>query len=591
MPRLVLIETMSNQRYIFASNRLRENAGASEIVYLAGTRLVVDAIGAVAGENNPYHSLSETGTTRERVERIVEIGETQDPLQSCGVEIIVSTSGKAILLVDDHGGKTGRQLGEDIIWQVTTNALKHYPGLSILGIVGEEFDHENGGIDVAHKAVKQVHIDIEALKSRLPSPLARFPANPFVQPCHSSGLPAQRLAREANVKSAKKHPYCAVTLKKREIGKDGFKRIAADIGRDDLAHNPNTLDRMEELDWVAIVHADGNGFGKLFLGFDSQPGVKDLTSATEYLKKFRRFSASLELCGLEAFGKAVADVPLREVDKGRAEEESYRAIVPLILGGDDLTVVMDGRYALKFTQAYLLAFEEATSAPDFAGFPNEIRKVTGGATLGAGAGVAVVKPHYPFHRAYELAEALLGSAKKTKTRLGTPSISAMDFHIMFDTGATTLNEIRAALSNHDGSRLTLRPYVVSENARDKVAQGQEWILPRRWADLCNNIEAIMSVAGPKEGAMPSSQLHALREALFSGEKVAEARLNLIRHRYLDIPGASFGRDGSLFADNGELFADNGEPGEEKARATTLLDMMEVIDLEGHTEMARQEVSG
>ncbi len=125
-------------------------------------------------------------------------------------------------------------------------------------------------------------------------------------------------------------------------------------------------------------------------------------------------------------------------------------VLPLVLGGDDLTILCDGQYALKFTKDFLEQFERETACLNrtqelkdlkkdklFAELVEKLRIEVSGESkdiipyianrafgvdrLGICAGVAIVKPHYPFHQAYKLAKQLLESAKRVKEWLGINS--------------------------------------------------------------------------------------------------------------------------------------------------------------------------
>lgn len=76
-----------------------------------------------------------------------------------------------------------------------------------------------------------------------------------------------------------------------------------------------------------------------------------------------------------------------------------RVIRPIILGGDDLTVVCSADIAVEFVHEYLEQFEIETQ--------EQI-----GSKLTACAGIAFIKSTYPFHYGYQLAETLCSEAKK-----------------------------------------------------------------------------------------------------------------------------------------------------------------------------------
>jgi len=137
---------------------------------------------------------------------------------------------------------------------------------------------------------------------------------------------------------------------------------------------------------IAVIHADGNGLGKLV------PKLKE---------KLSRFSVNLDEATKKAFEEAKTDgMKIREV----------------ILGGDDLTVICDANEALSFTERYLKNFEQNTENIE------EIKGLT--KKLTACAGIAYTNEKYPFHYAVSLAEALCGQAKKHSNR----EVSCLMFH-------------------------------------------------------------------------------------------------------------------------------------------------------------------
>nr|WP_256693909.1 hypothetical protein [Actinomyces oris] len=123
----------------------------------------------------------------------------------------------------------------------------------------------------------------------------------------------------------------------------------------------------------------------------------------------------------------------------------------MILGGDDVTVITSGDYALPFAAAYLRYYEEATGNDPILRYltPPEGQD-TGPMT--AAAGVAIVKRNFPFHIAYELAEKLVDRAKKVG-KTAQPPCSTLDYHVLFD---TTVLDPDEAIRGYE--RFTTRPF-------------------------------------------------------------------------------------------------------------------------------------
>jgi hypothetical protein len=478
----VLIETVANQAYIFGTNKLRENVGASELTAQAGTRYVLDAVAQAGGQvpqdlRNPatFPTISDTNP----------------------VEIVLAVSGKALLLVRDA------DLGRQIVRAVTLRALREAPGLEVRGVVGPSFDFDNAPL---HPHIGEVHHDFEVVRSRLQGPSARFQRLPIVAECATSGLPAARVASPRDqLPSDAQQPYSAQSFAKLAA------RAAWEQRRDELlarhtvsATLADVTTVLENLgcDWLAIVHADGNRLGQVFLNFHQKART---TNNREYIAKLRSFSLALDECTERAFCQALNVL--------RARHGSM-PIVPLILGGDDLTVVCDGRQALQFTRKFIDGFEHATRQH------SAINSILADGVTSC-AGVAIVKPHFPFFAGYQLAEQLLRSAKKLAKQDSKAPLSAIDYHILYDASGPDLDRIRAELTVNS-ARLVARPYAVQSGSAPPY---------RSWADLERRIIAVRARDAEGRRQLPSSMLHELREGLFLGPHAAEARLSLVRNRY------------------------------------------------------------
>lgn len=530
---LVLIETSGNQSYIFATNKLRENVGASELTARVGTQFVLEAVAAVGG---PSLWNTDPQTIRNNL---------RDPFknppigQGSSVEVILAASGKALLLVER------RELGEQIVSFVTEKALRQAAGLEVWGVVSKAFDWQH---DAIHDVVKSVHHEYEHIRSRYAGPSQRFQRLPVVMDCATSGLPAARWDASGRDPGARSK----VVLDKRAAAQDGLKRILDSI--DPKYQLPCAPDDLEDLgcEWLAVVHADGNGLGAVFVNFDKYVqtdgnAASVLQRNRAYVDRLRAFSLALDECTLDAFQAALSQLG---APRGKRSENSKLPIVPLVLGGDDLTVVCDGQQALKFTIAFLENFTQKTRERH-----DITRILPNGVT--SSAGVAIIKPHFPFFAAYELAEQLLKSAKTLRPK------SAIDFHILYDASNADFERIRNEWIVDKGQTiLTGRPYVVGDAPNPP--------LHRHWRDLTGQITALQARDGDGRRKLPNSMLHELREGLFLGRKAADARLKLVLNRYwnegLDrLVKNGSGRSGSLFWNDGQNYR------------SALLDAMDAVE--------------
>lgn len=437
----VVIEAGAKQAYIFRTNKRRATVGASQLVHEVGLKWVDDA----CAECRTHAHFRE-------------------------VDIVVQDSGKANLLVQSA------EQGRCLVGAVTRKALDLAPGLEVWGAVVE------CGDDPDLKSLAAAQAEHAQARGRRPTHLLRSPMLPVVRPCPFTGGPAQVLledrilGEDANAPrsewvSAQFHGAVRAGERLEKPADQGQTPASTPTGRGvemgamTASHwrlsdfvVPGALARTDQEfeGWVGVLHADGDGVGALFSAINRYGSRATLTDA----------SAALRTVTRNALVQAIA-----EVDAARPTGEPAGWVLPLIVGGDDVTLLIEGRWALALAIAFCREFDaKVGDSKELQAALAEMRTrqadASGGRpidypvpdVISASAGVAIVKPHYPFADAAHLAEELCRSAKK----LGGES--SLDVHVLFDSVHTALSALRAPLRKGlEGAELRLwgGPYRVA----------------------------------------------------------------------------------------------------------------------------------
>lgn len=149
-------------------------------------------------------------------------------------------------------------------------------------------------------------------------------------------------------------------------------------------------------DWIAIIHADGNGLGKVVQKVGKKKEV------------FSEFSQKLDKATKNAAHAAYDNLKCTK----KIDESGIIPIRPVVLSGDDMTVIIRGDLALEYAKVFITAFE--TETRELLATILTENKVFADSKdcLTACAGIAFIKSSYPFYYGYQLAEELCGQAKK-----------------------------------------------------------------------------------------------------------------------------------------------------------------------------------
>ena len=574
---LVMLQTNSNQSFIFSSPRLREQIGASfEITLLS--RWVAEVAQDLVSKNRP-------GKNKRRTNFWVS-----------------DSSGKVIVRFTRREGEPGN-LAKELITQVTRRALTDAPGLDVTGVFIET---SSGPVDPADLERLDREFSEYSLNRRPAA--ARFPQFPFLQRAEESALPASSSLEVLNfsarftdslIQPNNHDGESSLSLPsrvKRALATTSRKMQVEDVN-DRLAKHDKKLtkeplldptklaaafqdgeeseDTKDMLSSVGVVHIDGNGVGAI---------MRDLGCAHRAVQKVGVSTTSDEETtedskGLQSFimevnrrlDNVVKDaIALSWYYVQELTPDTVVPIVPVLVGGDDVTVYTDGRYAIPFAEAYIHHYErltkdddllsvlaivaggKKTDAPERDQFEIDDYIIQNPGPLTASAGVAIVGRNFPFHIAYDLAEGLVSHGKKLGKKPGTVPCSTIDFHVLRD--ATVLDPDET-LDEYKGR--AQRPFLIGHYAPQRIGDAATTLseeTPTTTPQPLSSWARILQAVAAFDGKKPDDPTQT------TGDPFPRARANRIVKLladYVKVPKDDAARSeclGYVLKDNEQAFA-------------------------------------
>jgi len=528
---VLAVDVASIQDYIFGSNTLRENVGASYLV-------------AVATGEWSFKALEEAldGKASNVVRGVGIIDPNKHFEKGLAAEVLYAGGGKFIALFRDSDD--AKRFGQTLSKRV----LEQAPGL-VLSMGHSPCDFDQGSLS---QAVSDAIGDAAKRRKVAPKSAPLLGLGVTVA-CTSTGMPAVAMSdslKDDEGNSDAPRPISAEVRAKWDVVQSPQPSLAQQalldavdgvmLGDFEFPLDFDNLGRSKgDTSYIGVVHADGNGIGKKFIKLSEC--YKEKIGATEnraYIKAVRELSNKVKDASKKALqdlvdsliakiehrlnnkneneyfisvGEGQADIILHKYKDGKYDLP-FR---PLIFGGDDLTFVCDGRLAVGLAAEYLRCFEKATADVFDENKP-----------LYAAAGIAIVKTHYPFSRAYDLAEELCSTAKKV---FRGQSISQLDWYIAQSGTYDKLEDMRKReYRANDGAELTARPFTVAHAATDKTSIHD-------WETMAH----LLKEFGSGKWAEKRNKALALRDALREGKEAVDRFLTLFGGSLPTLNGISY----------------------------------------------------
>ncbi len=465
---LALYDASGIQKYIYNSNRLRDNRGASIAVAQCFDTYLINAIKKV--ESNVVCNWKEN-------ENAV-FG--QDKKVECEVIYIGGGNAQIYFKTKELYIKVNREFSKYL--------LEEMPGVTIVSEIIDMNSCKN-----YDEAVNRLFKKLQ-LKKQQGKGLMSAPCLSVTRECNYTREPAVALGEDGRWISEE-------IVKKRE-------KAVQEFEKEDYKETDQMAGKVGE-QWIATIHIDGNDMGSHIHKILEEMSLED------GIPRIRRFSKKIREIYDEAYKQMTQDCK-ECIKKSRDSRlELYKENPPFrkIYGaGDDLTFICYGPLALKAAEIF-------------------IRNVAGhlveDVELSACAGIAYSKPGYPFYKAYMIAEQCCKSAK-TEARMRQKGKEVLGNYIDFQIVRGSQNSLHTTRKNDyfkEGYNLLLRPYAVL------VKENVEYSMKKDDLQFFYAISNyIASIDSEGEKKIARSKMKELRNAYYIGKENAETVISLIRRR-------------------------------------------------------------
>lgn len=488
----VRIKLNSIQEYIFTSNKLSENIGASNITDQLVFRQTMTKVLEEIFENGFNYDFDEIALNGN--------------LQKDNYNLFAASSSQYVYYVLDIGGGGAIVLLNENATSLTNSTrfiqifskklLLEYPGLKYSISMMPAFDIN----DIKNRNQTK---ELNDLKNKYYL-VSNIPKHGLTQDCPLNNDAAEIFnTTNSKFKNLIAHKHKGISksasvklLESEMVHLDIINLLKSYnlIFSDDLSK----LGQNKEGSYIAVVHIDGNGVGEFInganTGFD-----------------FGAKSIAAQACAKNAIMKLLQEDICKNIRNGKVADEielefsGSQYIIPfrpLLSGGDDITFVCEGRLGMYLAEKFIEYYTDNKSI-----------------IKSACAGVAIVKTKFPFYKAYKLAEELCSEAKAKARNDGNMS-SYISYYYAADSFAGSLEQIRERTQVYKDIKLYQGPYNLSNSITD------------------NSLSKLKSgIKNFKDGInISNNKIQKLRELLIgsnSAKKVFIARLKELEYQLPD----------------------------------------------------------